>query len=157
VTGELGGNLLSKYSMLGRFYATQEAIDFLEMGIVDCLASRNEKDDPEARATVMQYLRSVVLHVPFAEVMEECPAWTTAFDLAAWEREGYSRPLEGYRLEEPITLRTTVPPDRKAQILTRIQTFGEHPSGLGKFTRTMFARDLRRTLAPAEALQGVPV
>src|SRR5205814_10643605 len=28
ISGELGGNLLSKYSMLGRFYATHEGLDF---------------------------------------------------------------------------------------------------------------------------------
>jgi hypothetical protein len=39
-----------------------------------------------------------------------------------------------------------VEPEKKALIENRIATFGEHPAGLGKFTRTMFARDLRRTL-----------
>ena len=33
VRGELGGNLLSKYSMIGRFYATHAALDFVEMAI----------------------------------------------------------------------------------------------------------------------------
>ena len=32
VDGTLGGNLLSKYSMLGRFYATLPSLDFLELG-----------------------------------------------------------------------------------------------------------------------------
>ena len=31
----------------------------------------------------------------------------------------------------------------------RLATYGEHASGLGKFTRTLFARDLRRTLESA--------
>jgi hypothetical protein len=40
-------------------------------------------------------------------------------------------------------------------IANRLRTFGEHPSGLGKFTRTMFARELRRSLVhPAMAEQG---
>gem|GEM_PF-6551323 len=39
-------------------------------------------------------------------------------------------------------------PDKKALILTRVNTFVEHPSGMGKFTRAIFARDLRRSLAP---------
>jgi hypothetical protein len=43
-------------------------------------------------------------------------------------------------------LPTTVEPSRRALIETKVATFGEHPSGLGKFTRTMFAQDLRRTL-----------
>jgi hypothetical protein len=40
-----------------------------------------------------------------------------------------------------------VEPEKKALIENRLATFGEHPAGLGKFTRTMFARDLRRILA----------
>jgi hypothetical protein len=36
-------------------------------------------------------------------------------------------------------------------ILNRIETFGEHAAGLGKFTRTMFAKDLRRKLQRLEA------
>jgi hypothetical protein len=39
--------------------------------------------------------------------------------------------------------------ERKAVIENRIRTFGEHPSGLGKFTRTMFARDFRRVVVSA--------
>ena len=39
--------------------------------------------------------------------------------------------------------------DTRALILTKVATFGEHPSGLGKFTRTLFARDLRRSVEPA--------
>ena len=31
-----------------------------------------------------------------------------------------------------------------------IYAFGEHPSGLGKFTRTLFAQDLRRTMIRTE-------
>lgn len=45
------------------------------------------------------------------------------------------------------------------EIQSRVVTFGEHPAGLGKFTRTMFANDLRRTLVHArtyvEATKGV--
>jgi len=40
---------------------------------------------------------------------------------------------------------------RKAVIENRIRTFGEHPAGLGKFTRTMFARDFRRTVISVAA------
>jgi hypothetical protein len=37
--------------------------------------------------------------------------------------------------------------------MTKVGAFGEHASGLGKFTRTMFARDLRRTVARADVAQ----
>jgi hypothetical protein len=40
-----------------------------------------------------------------------------------------------------------ISPETQAKITTRVSTFGEHPAGLGKFTRTMFAQDLRRTVA----------
>jgi hypothetical protein len=44
--------------------------------------------------------------------------------------------------------------ERKAQLLVRVRTFGEHAQGLGKFTRTMFARDLRRELAHTPSSLG---
>lgn len=47
----------------------------------------------------------------------------------------------------PLLLEARVSPERKALIETRIATFGEHPSGLGKFTRSMFAHDLRRKVS----------
>ncbi|MDH4348443.1 MAG: hypothetical protein OEW17_06535 [Gemmatimonadota bacterium] len=158
VSGKLGGNLLSKYSMLGRFYATQDAIDFLEQGIRDCLAREGRAPDPEGLRAVMDYLRSVVLHTPFAEAVEAQPRWTANLDVERWASDGYSRPLADYRLDERVEHGTIVPEERKALILTRVGTFGEHPHGLGKFTRTMFARDLRRVLVPAHAptAQGVP-
>src|SRR6516225_3450753 len=42
LSGELGGNLLSKYSMLGRFYATQEALDFLRTVLITMAGSQPE-------------------------------------------------------------------------------------------------------------------
>jgi hypothetical protein len=100
----------------------------------------------------------VILHVPFARAVEDQPVWTTQFDVERWAAEGYHHPLADYRLAEWTEYGTLVPAERKALILTRIATFGEHPHGLGKFTRTMFARDLRRVLEQvgAETTGGVP-
>jgi len=39
----------------------------------------------------------------------------------------------------------------RAVLEHRLATFGEHPATLGKFTRTMFAKDLRRRLVPVHA------
>ncbi len=146
VSGELGGNLLSKYSMLGRFYVTLESLDFLETGILDLLASRGQQTSRTELDAVIDYLRAVLLHVPFREALNVYPEWPTSFDVEAWAAEGYSKPLADYAFAEPRVFATTIAPERKASIETRIATYGEHASGLGKFTRTMFARDLRRTL-----------
>lgn len=142
VDGTVGGNLLSKYSMLGRFFVAQDAIDFLEEGIVGCL----EGQEAPALAAVMDYLRVVTLHVPFRDTILESPEWTTAYDVEEWLVDDCTRPLETYHFPSRVTLVTAVDAERQAVILDRIETFGEHPSGLGKFTRTMFARDLRRSL-----------
>jgi len=156
VDGTEGGNLLSKYSMLGRFVVTGAALDFLEAGIRSCLEEVEAPADAGLE-TVMSYLRCVSLHVPFRETLRETPTWTTTFDLESWESDRYARPLESYAFPEPIAFVTHVPEDRQAVILDRIATFGEHAAGLGKFTRTMFARDLRRTLAPVHAGHEVGV
>jgi hypothetical protein len=142
VEGTLGGNLLSKYSMLGRFYTTGEATDFLGAGVADLLGCRLEED--EVLATVIAYLHAVLLHVPFAESVAATRSWTTRLDVESWRADGYARPLETYRLPVERTYQVAASPGRRQLILSRIATFGEHPAGLGKFTRTLFARELRR-------------
>ncbi|MGI9077169.1 MAG: hypothetical protein ACR2G6_07565, partial [Gemmatimonadaceae bacterium] len=155
INGSLGGNLLSKYSMLGRFYATREGLDFLEVTIKSALADRLVEEREQELTTVMNYLRCVLLQTPFAKAMKEAPLWVTSFDVESWRDGAYSRPLESYRFEEPRTYATAVELQKQAVILSRIATFGENPSGLGKFTRTMFAQDLRRMLVPLEL--GMPM
>ncbi len=154
VDGTLGGNLLSKYSLLARFFATPATLDFLEQAIARAIGATRREGAPGLRA-VMEYLRGVVLHVPFADTLERAPTWATEFDIEAWRADGYVRPLESYRLAAPVCYRTAVEPERKAMITTRLKTFGEHASGMGKFTRTLFARDLRRTVSEVVRLAGI--
>jgi hypothetical protein len=150
VDGSLGGNLLSKYSILGRFYVTQEALTFLEASIVATFSASPMGTKPVRLQTVIEYLRCGLLHAPFAVNLTTMPYWTTLYDVETWHREGYTKSLEAYRYSKPQTFATSIEPERKALIESRIATFGEHPAGLGKFTRTMFARDLRRTVVWAE-------
>lgn len=149
IDGTMGGNLLSKYSMIGRFYATRPALDFLGQVIVAGLADNGTPPDPDELHCVMEYLRAVMLHAPFGASMTEEVCWATSFDVEAWIHDGYRRPLKEYRFSKPRTFEASVKPEIKGMLETKIRTFGEHPSGLGKFTRTLFARDLRRTLIPA--------
>ncbi len=155
VDGSLGGNLLSKYSMLGRFYAMQEGLDFLEAGIIAALGNSYTAQRAELLETVMEYMRSVLLHTPFAETVSVTCYWTTIYDLEKWRGEGYVKHLGDYGYSEPQTFAAIVESEPKALIQSRIATFGEHPAGLGKFTRTMFARDLRRVIVSASYLSDV--
>ena len=144
--GSLGGNLLSKYSMLGRFFVAKDAMTLLHDGIAAALhESGSAKQEPQLDA-VMEYLRCVMLDVPFAESLNACPAWTSSFDVEAWREDGYAKELDQYRYDEPQTVKTAVDPELKSLVESRIETFGEHATGLGKFTRTIFARDLRRKI-----------
>jgi radical SAM superfamily enzyme YgiQ (UPF0313 family) len=148
VDGSLGGNLLSKYSMLGRFFVTQQALTFLEQVIRRALSKTGAGDSLEPLEDVIEYLRKMLLHSPFAQSVADEVEWDTVYDVEAWARDNYDKPLCEYT-SEVRTLRARVDPERRALIETKVKTFGDHPSGLGKFTRTMFARDLRRTiLAP---------
>lgn len=158
IDGSVGGNLLSKYSMIGRFLVTHEALDFLERGIASLLEELGETDDTtrEALAHVSDYLRCIMLHAPFGESLGARPDWTTRYDVEAWREDGYEADLQDYRLDEALTFATTVPEERRVALERRLETFGEHPAGLGKFTRTMFATDLRRALVPiADEGEGV--
>ena len=148
VDGSIGGNLLSKYSMIGRFFATKAALDFLSLTIQAARKDAGEEPNPEGLDCVMGYMRAAMLHVPFAEEMAAPIEWPAAFDVEAWARDDYAKPLEDYAFEGgPALFEASMDPEREALIRTKVDTFGEHPSGLGKFTRTMFARDLRRTFA----------
>jgi hypothetical protein len=147
IRGELGGNLLSKYSMLGRFYVFPEALDFLETAIDAALGS--PEDLPRAALnSVIGYLRAVCLHAPFSRTLREAPQWRTSHDVEAWRSDRYARPLDDYPFAAAIVLPTTLDAARRAVLEDRLRTFGEGPQGLGKFTRTLFARDLRREVVP---------
>ena len=63
--------------------------------------------------------------------------------MEAWSREGYCKNLEAYRFAQPEAFAARVEAPRKAEIMSPVATFGEHPCELGEFTRTMFTRDLR--------------
>ncbi len=154
IDGTKGGNLLSKYSMIGRFYATLPSFDFLERGLQAVLAEKGA--DLATIGTVMSYLRAVALHVPFGPAIEREVSWTTTYDVESWTRERFAKPLSAYAFPAARTLRAATTPETRALIRTKVETFGEHPSGLGKFTRTMFARDLRRSFdqRPGERAAG---
>jgi len=147
VDGTLGGNLLSKYSMLGRFFVTQEALTFLDSVIRSALSQQSADIDLKPLDDVIEYLRNMLLHSPFTESVAEEMQWDTVYDVEAWSENGYREPLAKHR-SSISTLRAQVDPERRKLIETKVKTFGDHPSGLGKFTRTMFAQELRRTLVP---------
>lgn len=150
VSGELGGNLLSKYSMLGRFVTTGATVDFLMRVIEEVARERGAMPDPGQVAAVRDYLHAALLHVPFRACMDERHLVTSRYNVQAWADDNFNRPLQEY--EGPATrYEGRVRDDRRKLILTKVDTFGEHPSGLGKFTRTMFARDLRRDLVAVPA------
>jgi hypothetical protein len=143
--------------MLGRFYVTHDALDFLRQAVHAATDDALSAGVREQTNDVVEYLRCLLLHSPFSDTLSSTPAWKGSFDVEAWRDEKYEKPLSAYRYPATRTFATAVEPDRKALIENRIRTFGEHPSGLGKFTRTMFARDLRRTLIsvpPAGMLTG---
>lgn len=149
-SGEIGGNLLSKYSMLGRFYAAAEALDFLRDVLAEATGAKPDGAAEQMEA-VMAYLRGVMLHAPFSKSLLAAPAWSSAYDIEAWSTEKYSKPLSDYHFGEVRKFQTVVDEKRRAVIENRIRTFGEHPAGLGKFTRTLFARDFRRTVVVVAA------
>ncbi|MFT7618364.1 MAG: radical SAM superfamily enzyme YgiQ (UPF0313 family) [Planctomycetota bacterium] len=146
VDGTLGGNLLSKYSMFGRFYATTESLDYLAATMEGVAKVRGWRNDPEELQSVISYLHVVLLKVPFVPSMGESPTWATKFDVETWRNESYVNPLSDHTLSAETTYQTMVEDNRRQELETKIGTFGEHPAGLGKITRTMFARDLRRTI-----------
>jgi radical SAM superfamily enzyme YgiQ (UPF0313 family) len=154
IDGSSGGNLLSKYSLIGRFYVFHHALDFLQSGIQSFLDDSSAGSVSAQLKTVIEYLRCVMLSAPFAVSLNATPEWTTEFDVESWCRGGYVEDLASFKLSEPQIFTTSVSPEQRTLIESRIETFGERPAGLGKFTRTMFARDLRRNLGRAGSVAG---
>ena len=147
LSGEDGGNLLSKYSVIGRFYVTNEAIGFLHDAIHQSLADRLGGDESlKALESIRSYLHAVMLAVPFDQTITAESTWTSGFDVESWVGDGYKQPLESYQFDGAVTFHGSVPEKRASLIKLKVDTFGEHPAGLGKFTRSMFARDMRRAL-----------
>ncbi|MBI1252012.1 MAG: hypothetical protein GC189_11120 [Alphaproteobacteria bacterium] len=150
ISGELGGNLLSKYSMIGRFYVVKEALEFLRTALQSLI---DERGAPQAASdqldAIIDYFQGVILHAPFAETLAAAPRFQSLYDIEAWRDLAYAKPLADFRSDAPRDMVTIVEPRVRDVIESRIKTFGEHPAGLGRFTRTMFARDLRRKVAAA--------
>jgi radical SAM superfamily enzyme YgiQ (UPF0313 family) len=147
ISGELGGNLLSKYSMIGRFFVLPEALDFLALALGELIGARGAPDGGQARErldALIGYYRAVMLHAPFATALAGAPDWRSRYDIEAWRQADYARPLAAFRLPASQLFATRVDPRIRAVLATRLETFGEHPAGLGRFTRTMFATDFRR-------------
>ncbi len=149
ISGKLGGNLLSKYSMIGRFILLKQSLRFLHDSAAELLegAGRDARGMMEA---IFDYYKTVMLHVPFAQTLSQTPVWETEYDVVGWREGGCPDDLARYRLKTRRRLDTAIDPDVKATLLSRIETFGEHPAGLGRFTRTMFATDFRRILPRIE-------
>lgn len=71
VDGTIGGNLLSKYSMLRRFFVTQDSLTFLHHVIDKILATIDSNYDRLEFETVIDYLRTILLHSPFKRTINE--------------------------------------------------------------------------------------
>lgn len=145
VSGAKGGNLLSKYSLLGRFYATSASLEFLRAGIAAAIGAARGFSE-EALRDVIVYLEAVTLHVPFADTMATPARWTSRYDVQRWMDDRRALPLSAYALDRPRRFEAAVSPATRVLMETNLATFGEHPSGLGKFTRSLFARSIRRSV-----------
>lgn len=143
--GSLGGNLLSKYSMIGRFFELEATLEFLGSTLTHVVeADRVSAEEVDA---VMSYLRAVILTTPFAETVSVEPEIALAYNVDAWCDSTERQPLHCHGFDDaPQVLKAITDEGTRKLILQKVGVFGEHASGLGKFTRTLFARDLRRTL-----------
>lgn len=150
IDGDLGGNLLSKYAMTGRFIILKDALDFLQM-TANALLADTDEDTKGMLSSIFDYYNSVMLHTPFLQTLEAEPVWNTQYDLIAWRESGYAGALTDYRLGDARKYATKIDPRIKSTLSSRIDTFGEHASGLGRFTRTMFANDFRRDVSQIQA------
>ncbi len=146
IDGDLGGNLLSKYSMTGRFIILKDALEFLHLAASELLKGADD-DTFGMLDSIFDYYRSIMLHVPFSQSLAEEPMWHTNYDLIGWKEAGYKGSLTDFRFDQSQKFETGIDQRVKDTLTSRIETFGENATGLGRFTRTMFATDFRRNLS----------
>jgi hypothetical protein len=154
-SGELGGNLLSKNSMMARFYLTRESAEFIGLAISEALGEQMNSTAQEELAAVIEYLQTVLLRAPFRETMAQTEALTSRYDVEAWRSSHDARPLSAFKAAEPIVWQTSMDPEWRAIFEQRLAMFGESPATMGKFTRTVFANQLRKTLVRADAPNSI--
>lgn len=148
IDGDLGGNLLSKYSMTGRFIILKESLEFLKTTVEELLEDASaDVDSIGMMESIFDYYNCVMLHVPFSESLASTPNWNSDYDVIGWRESGFDADLTEHRFAYAKQFTTLIEPCIKDTLTSRIETFGEHASGLGRFTRTMFATDFRRKLS----------
>jgi hypothetical protein len=148
INGDLGGNLLSKYSMTGRYIILKESLEFLKNTVDELLEDAGaDTDSIGMMESIFEYYNCVMLHVPFSESLESTPNWNTDYNVIDWRDAGYDADLAAYKFANSKRFTTLIDPRTKGTLTSRIETFGEHASGLGRFTRTMFATDFRRKVS----------
>ncbi|MGH9674475.1 MAG: B12-binding domain-containing radical SAM protein, partial [Bryobacteraceae bacterium] len=119
LSGELGGNLLSKYSMIGRFYVAQEGLDFLHETVREVLEQQQRHFDSVALQDIFGFLRAMLVHVPFVSTVDLQTEGSLSFDVGAWSADGYTKPLEEYRFPEPRSFRAAMNPQKRAVLRQR--------------------------------------
>jgi len=124
----------------------QEGLDFLQETVREVLKQQGRHFDSVALQDIFGFLRAVLVYVPLASTTDLHTEGVLSFDVSAWSDQGYARPLDEYRFLAPQPFQAAMDANKRAILRQRVATFGEHASGLGKFTRTMFARDLRREI-----------
>jgi len=135
----------------------QEGLDFLQETVREVLKQQGRHFDSVALQDIFGFLRAVLVHVPFVNTADLRTEGSLSFDVSAWSDQGYAKPLDNYRFLAPQRFEAAMDPGKSSVLRQRVATFGEHPSGLGKFTRTLFARDLRRELRFLKSACALPI
>ena len=126
IAGELGGNLMNKFSMIGRFFTTSASLDFLEKVLMKALEATPGGVNQDELGAVMDYLRAVMLTSPFAKSLVDSPEWTTSYDVETWFRGEAERPLSEYAIATR-TFKTRMDLKKKTVLEARLSTYGDHP------------------------------
>lgn len=76
------------------------------------------------------------------------PEISLGYDVGCWFEAVESKPLKEHPLDGTRRFNATTNMETRRLILGKVETSGGHAAVLGKFTRTMFARDLHRQPEP---------
>jgi hypothetical protein len=147
------GDVAQHHAILGRYFALDQTLRFLEDVLRSCVRERGGAADDEV-AGLVGYLRAVLLHAPFTRTTTLAPPWTSVVDVERWRNEGYQRPLDAYRFARPVTLGTAIDPAARARLLAAVAEHGERAASIARFATALDPGDLRRRIVSGVRQHG---
>lgn len=167
IRGEVGGNLLQKYSVRLWFNHLNSLVGYavsVAEGLLVPKAAELEMTEEEIKeqlVSIENYLKAIFVNVLDKKDIRAKKVVQMFYNVAAWKNKDFQGTLKHF-YEEPPPARSGsgfcgrdyefAMDDKQAQYVEdKIQAFGSTPQGVGKMLTRMFLKDLRRKVSDSDS------